>query len=315
MTVKDNFGRPIHNIRISITHKCDLNCFYCHKEGHESIINEMTPDEISKIVKIASDFGIKRVKLTGGEPLLRPDLSEIIQSISNIEEIEDISLVTNGRPLSYDRASELWNKGLNRININFPSINEETYGKILGVELGPALDGVKAAVKSELSPVKVNMVLLKGLNDKEVYSMLDFTREIGVILQLIELEPLRMSDDIYERHFLPLAYIENEIAKSTKEVYTRELMQNRKVYTLKDGTKIEFVRPIDNTEFCLHCTRIRLTSDGKLKPCLMSSDGLVDILGPMRRGEKEDKLRELFSKVIKLRKPFYSEQKLKTYSK
>jgi len=223
----------------------------------------MTHDEILKIIRIASDFGIKRVKITGGEPLLRHDLPKILQSISNIEGIEDISLVTNARALSYDLALELREKGLNRININLPSINETTYNKILGVELTPALDGVKAAVKSGLNPVKVNMVLLNGINSDEVYSMIDFTQKEGAILQLIELEPLKMN-----------------------------------------------VRPVDNTEFCLHCTRMRLTSDGKLKPCLMSSDDLVDMLTPLRNGEDEDKLKKLFLQAIKSRRPFYSKQKL-----
>jgi cyclic pyranopterin phosphate synthase len=310
MVVKDNYGRPIHNIRVSITQKCDLNCFYCHKEGHDSVTDEMTHDEIPEIIRIASDFGIKRVKITGGEPLLRHDLPKIIRSISNIEGIEDISLVTNARTLSYDLALELRDEGLNRININLPSINETTYNKILGVELTPSLDGVKAAVNSGLNPVKVNMVLLNGINSNEVYSMIDFTQKEGAILQLIELEPLKMSDDIHKKYFFPLTNIEKDIAKQADNVFTRELMQNRKVYTLKNGAKIEFVRPVDNTEFCLHCTRMRLTNDGKLKPCLMSSDGLVDILTPLRNGEDEDKLRKLFLQAIKSRRPFYSEQKL-----
>jgi len=310
MVVKDNYGRPIYNIRVSITQKCDLNCFYCHKEGHDSVTDEMTHDEIQKIIRLASDFGIKRVKITGGEPLLRHDLPKIIRSVSNIERIEDISLVTNARTLSYDLALELREKGLNRININLPSINETTYNKILGVELTPALDGVKAAVNSGLNPVKVNMVLLNGINSNEVYSMIDFTQKEGAILQLIELEPLKINDSTHKKYFFPLANIEKDIAKQADDVFTRELMQNRKVYTLKNGTKIEFVRPVDNTEFCLHCTRMRLTSDGKLKPCLMSSDDLVDILTPLRNGEDEEKLRKLFLQAIKSRKPFYSEQRL-----
>lgn len=315
MVVKDNYGRPILNFRVSITQKCDLNCFYCHKEGHDLVTNEMNHDEILKITRIASDFGIKRVKITGGEPLLKHDLPKIVKSISNIEKIEDVSLVTNARTLSVNLALELRDKGLNRININLPSINEETYNKIVGVELGPTLDGVKAAVNSGLNPVKVNMVLLNGLNSNEVYSMIDFTQKAGVILQLIELEPLKMKEDTHKKYFFPLENIENEIAKRAENVFTRKLMQNRKVYTLKNGAKIEFVRPVYNTEFCLHCTRIRLTSDGKLKPCLMTSDNLVDILTPLRNGEDEDKLKKLFLQAIKSRRPFYSKQKLNCQNK
>jgi len=154
------------------------------------------------------------------------------------------------------------------------------------------------------------MVLLKGLNDNEVHSMIDFVKENGAILQLIELEPLKITENIYKRYFLPLVNIENEIVKKAKKMETREYMQKRSIYTLKNGAKVEFVKPVDNTEFCLNCTRLRLTSDGKLKPCLMTNDGLVDILGPMRRGETENMLHKLFLKAVKLRKPFLTEQKL-----
>ncbi len=310
MAIKDGYGRPLYHIRVSVTQRCDLNCFYCHKEGQNVDTNEMTPEEISKIVKVASEFGINKVKITGGEPLLRKDLHEIIDSIANIRDIEEVSLVTNARLLTYDRALKLKQKGLTRININLPSNRDETYREIIGMELGPALNGIRAAINSGLYPVKINMVLLKELNDNEVHSMIDFVKENGAILQLIELEPLKMAESFYKRYFLPLENVENKIVKEAKKVETREYMQNRSVYTLKNGAKVEFVRPVDNTEFCLNCTRLRLTSDGKLKPCLMTNDGLVDILGPMRRGESENMLHELFLKAVKLRKPFLTEQKL-----
>ena len=311
LAIKDSHGRPLYHIRVSITQRCDLNCFYCHREGQDLATNEMTPAEISKIVKIASKFGVNKVKITGGEPLLRPDLSEIIHSISNIREIEEVSLVTNARILTHEKASELKHKGLTRININLPSHREETYRKIAGMELKPALEGIEAAVKSGIFPVKLNMVILKGLNDNEVYSMINFVKEFGAILQLIELEPLRMSEEMYKRHFLPLENIESEIARTARKVETRKIMQNRSVYTLGNNAKVEFVRPVDNTEFCLHCTKIRLTSNGKLKPCLMSNDDLIDILGPIRVGETEDKLCELFLKAVRLRRPYHTAQKLR----
>ena len=310
-TIKDTYGRPLYHIRVSVTQRCDLNCFYCHREGQDIATNEMTPTEISKIVKVASEFGINKAKITGGEPLLRPDLPEIIHSISNIRDIEEVSLVTNARILTYDKATKLKNKGLTRININLPSHHEETYRKIVGMKLKPTLEGIKASVKSGLFPVKINMVLLKGLNDNEVYSMIDFVKGIGAILQLIELEPLKINETMYMKYFLPLENIESEIAKAAKKIETRKIMQNRSVYTLGDGAKVEFVRPVDNTEFCLHCTRIRLTSNGKIKPCLMSDDGLVDVLDPIRSAATENKLRESFLKAVKLRKPYYTAQKFR----
>ncbi|KON27270.1 hypothetical protein AC481_05315 [miscellaneous Crenarchaeota group archaeon SMTZ-80] len=315
MVIKDNFGRPIYHIRVSITQKCDLNCFYCHKEGQDKATIEMTPKEIYKIIEIASGFDITKVKITGGEPLLRSDLSKIVHLISKIGTIEDISLVTNARNLTYERALKLKNSGLTRININLPSLNEITYRKIVGRKLGPALEGINAAAKAGLYPIKINMVLLKGINDNEVYSIINYTKNYEAILQLIELEPLRISDDTYRKYFIPLENIENKISKEAKKLDIRRAMQNRRVYTLKDGEKVEFVRPVDNTEFCLHCTKIRLTSNGELKPCLMSNDGLVNILNPLRIGEPESKLRSLFLEAIKSRKPYCTEQKLKAISK
>ncbi len=275
----------------------------------------MTPNEIAKIIKIASWFGINKVKITGGEPLLRHDLSEIIYLISKIKSIEDISLVTSARILTYKKALEMKNKGLTRINVNLPSLKEEIYRKIVGLELKPAIDGIKAALRSGLYPVKINMVLLKGLNDLEVPSMINFAKENKAILQLIELEPLKMNNETYKKYFMPLEEIESWLSKESKKVVIRETMQNRRIYTLKNNTKVEFVRPVDNTEFCLHCTRIRLTNNGKLKPCLMSNNGLVDILGPIRRGDSEIKLRELFLRAVKLRKPYYTEQEIRAIVK
>lgn len=315
MTIKDNFGRPIYHIRVSITQKCDLNCFYCHKEGQDKATIEMTPKEIYKIIEIASEFGINKVKITGGEPLLRSDLSNIVNLISKIKTVEDISLVTNARNLTYERALKLKNSGLTRININLPSLNEITYRKIVGRKLGSALEGINAAAKAGLYPIKINMVLLKGLNDSEVNSIIDYTKNYEAVLQLIELEPLRMSDNTYRKYFIPLENIENEISKEAKKLDIRRAMQNRRVYTLKDSAKVEFVRPVDNTEFCLHCTKIRLTSNGELKPCLMSNDGLVNILNPLRSGEPKSKLRSLFLEAIKSREPHCTEQKLKAIPK
>ena len=315
MTIKDNFGRPVYHIRVSITQKCDLNCFYCHKEGQDKAQIEMTPKEICRIIEIASEFGINKVKITGGEPLLRSDLSKIINLISKIGTIEDISLVTNARNLTYERALKLKNNGLTRININLPSLNENTYKKIVGRKLGPALKGINAATKAGLYPIKINMVLLKGVNENEVYSIINYTKNLKAVLQLIELEPLRISYDVYKKYFIPLESIENKISMEAIKLDIRRAMQNRRVYTLKDGAKVDFVRPVDNTEICLHCTKIRLTSNGELKPCLMSNDGLVNILNPLRSGEPKSKLRALFLETIKSREPYCTIQKLKAISK
>ncbi|MGQ9542827.1 MAG: GTP 3',8-cyclase MoaA [Candidatus Bathyarchaeia archaeon] len=302
--VADRYGRPITNLRISITQKCDLECFYCHKEGQNSSSCEMAPTEIFRIAGIGVDFGVRRIKLTGGEPLLRRDLEEIVRLLSSLPNIMEISMVTNARRLTYERAKELREAGLSRINVNLPSVNGATYRRIVGRDIGDVLRGVESAVKAELLPIKINMVLLKGLNSEEVESMMRFAKERGATLQLIELEPLKGGSLFYQQYHCSLEGIERNISSRASQVKVRYSMQMRRVYTV-DGIDVEVVRPVGNPEFCKYCTKMRLTSDGKLKPCLMTQNNLLDILSPMRRGEDDEVLRKIFMDAVNLRRPYY----------
>ena len=299
----DNFGRPTTNLRISVTQRCNLRCNYCHREGETSSSTEMTVGEIVEIVKLGVDLGIRSVKLTGGEPLVREDILEIVKGISEIKGIKDLSMTTNGTLLS-KCAEKLVNAGLNRVNISLPTLDESKYRKITGGELSQVTSGIKAAVNAGLNPVKLNMVYLKGVNTDEVYSMIDFAAETGTILQVIELEPINLGDEFYLKHHEPLNDLIEYLAGKAKEIKVRSDMQNRKIYILPEA-RVEVIPPIENTEFCRHCTRIRLTSDGKLKPCLMRQDNLVDILTPMRVGADKDALRKLFIEAIKRREPYF----------
>jgi len=264
----------------------------------------MSPEEISKIARIATEFGIRNIKITGGEPLLRKDLTEIVHSLSGIQGVSEVSLVTNATLLSYNKASELKKHGLSRLNISLPSISDQTYRRVTGGQLKDAVAGVRAAIKAHLAPTKINMVILRGLNENEVEFMIDFAKEIGAILQLIELEPVNLDGEYYKSFHCTLDELEGKIAGKASSVQVRRLMQSRKIYSV-DDTSVEVVRPVENTEFCIHCTRIRLTSSGKLKPCLMRNDNLVDILTPLRKGLPDSSLREIFEKAIKLREPYY----------
>lgn len=304
--ITDKYGRPIVNFRISLTQECDLACFYCHREGQEHTHSHdlMTPDEIVKIVKIGTEFGIRKVKLTGGEPLTRKDLSEIVHRLSSLPQIIEVSLVTNARQLSVDRAVKLKQAGLNRININLPSVNQETYKKIVGKDIEPALEGINSAIKAQINPVKINMVLLKGLNSDDVKPMMRFTEDIGAILQIIELEPLKKAVEFYTQYHYPLDDLEKEISAKASHVRARKTMQNRKVYTI-GNLKVEIVKPVENSDFCMHCTKLRLTSHGRLKPCLMSEE-MIDVLTPIRNGEPVEVVQNLFRETISHRKPYYT---------
>jgi GTP 3',8-cyclase len=306
MSLTDNCGRPLLNLRISITQRCNLQCSYCHREGEVKRANveaeKMTVHEIVRIAQTAVSLGIARIKLTGGEPLMREDICGIIKAIAALPGIRDISITTNGLRLPA-MAKELYAAGLKRVNISLPSLNPETYSKLTGGKLEDALAGVQAAINAGFNPVKLNMVVLKGVNVADIPDMIDYAKENCVILQLIELDPINVSRAYYKAHHRFLSEQEAILRDMAVSIETRRLMHNRLIYHLPEVT-IEVVHPIENSDFCMHCTRMRVTSDGKLKPCLMRNDNLTDILTPMREGASDEKLKELFVAANQLREPY-----------
>ncbi len=290
-TLKDPYNRPVSNLRISLTPRCNLSCIYCHAEG------EKTPDalidaaDIIEVMRVAAKFGIKSVKFTGGEPLLRSDLVQIVKAVPDGMES---SLTTNGTCLAA-LASDLKDAGLRRVNVSLDSLNHETYKKITGSDrLSDVLEGIQAALDVGLTPVKLNMVVLHGINDTEIDSFLAFVRgNRNLVLQLIELMHFNKCD-----YHGDLNGVEGALAARSKQIITRR-MHHRKKYCL-NGAEVEVVRPLHNTEFCAFCNRLRVTSDGKLKPCLLRNDNHVSI-----RGKKGTELEALFEKAVSLREPFF----------
>jgi len=286
--VFDRYGRPIKNLRISVTSACNLNCIYCHKEGLHSFYHclkedtkkrLLSPDEIKKVVKITTKYGIREVKLTGGEPLLRRDISDIIRKISEIKEIKDISLVTNGHLLA-TYAYDLKQSGLNRINISLPSLNPNKYSFVTrypgrdGVQ--KVLESIRKAAEVGFDPVKIKVDVLRGINSNEIGDFLSIARNIGAVIQFIELQdPNGFSSSFFRQYFYPLETLEKELEKEASKVIVREMHQ-RKRFIMADGVEVEVVRPMFNHDFCMHCTRIRVTDSGEFKPCLMRDDNHVD---------------------------------------
>jgi GTP 3',8-cyclase len=291
MVLKDAFNRPVSNIRISLTKQCNLACIYCHREGEKDAKEQLTADEIAEILEVSVKFGIRSVKFTGGEPLLRPDLIEIIRSVPAGMES---SLTTNGTLLA-GLARDLKAAGLKRVNVSLDSLNHDTYRKITGVDkLSEVLEGISAARDAGLTPVKINMVLLEGINEHEIDDFLAYVRgKRDLILQLIELMNFNNCD-----HHGDLNGLEKGLALRSKQIVTRR-MHHRKKYCL-DGAEVEVVRPVHNTEFCAFCNRLRVTSDGKLKPCLMRTDNHIDI-----KGKHGEELEVLFRQAVAAREPFY----------
>jgi cyclic pyranopterin phosphate synthase len=306
MVLRDGCGRPLLNLRLALTKRCNLRCQFCHMEGEEKPDGvpsvEMTVDEIIRIVRIAVGLGISKVKLTGGEPLVRKDILEIVKGIAKIHGLTDLSMTTNGILLAAV-AKELHANGLKRVNVSLPTLNAEAYGTLTGGGLKDALEGVKAAVDAGFCPVKLNMLVLNCANDHDFSEMLSFAQETGTILQLIELEPVNVTDVYYSTNHKALDEYENLLEQKALKVETRQYMHNRRIYHLPD-VKVEVIHPTENAEFCMHCTRLRVTSDGKLKTCLMRNDNLMNILTPMRNGASDHQLVELFKLTNQARQPY-----------
>lgn len=291
MLLKDPFGRPVSNLRISLTPRCNFRCIYCHREGEIRPEAELSKEEIAEILRVAAKYEIRSVKFTGGEPLLREDIVDIVRSVP---EGMESSMTTNGTLLA-KYARDLKDAGMKRVNVSIDSINPETFKKITGFDqLGDVLEGMQAALDAGLTPIKINMVVLEGINDHEIDDFLAYIRNNrNLVLQLIELMDFNACD-----HHSKLDGLEDSLAARSKQIITRR-MHHRKKYCL-DGAEVEVVRPRHNSEFCTFCNRLRVTSDGKLKPCLLRTDNHVDI-----RGKRGAELEELFRKAVSLREPFY----------
>lgn len=304
MVLTDKCGRPLLNLRIALTQRCNLLCDYCHKEGERtrSKPDEMTVAEIARIAKTAVELGISRIKLTGGEPLLRDDICEVSKAIAAIPGLKDLSITTNGQLLA-GVAEKLHECGLRRVNISLPTLDPEKYKKLTGGEISKTLESVKAAVEAGFCPVKLNMVILSKANVGDVPDMMEYSRKNGVILQLIELDPMNVSSKYYSKYHKSLDEYETMLKEKAVTVETRRYMHGRRIYRLPDVT-VEVVHPIENSEFCMHCTRMRVTSHGKLKPCLMKNENLIDIVGPIRKGATDAQLRELFVRANEKREPY-----------
>ena len=296
MTLVDPFGRKATGLRMALTSRCNLRCVYCHHEGDVAHKDEISCEMAATVARAATDLGMRSVKFTGGEPLIRQDLEDLL---SQMPEGLDLSLTTNGIFLA-DRAMSLAEAGLDRVNISLDSLKPETYRSITGGKEGDldrVIDGIESAKNAGLLPIKLNVVMLRE-NEDEIPELIDFSRNRGAILQLIELMDLNalgISGDIEA--------VERRLQACADRVVTRE-MHRRKKYFL-DGAEVEVVRPMDNTEFCANCTRIRVTSDGKLKPCLLRSDNLVEI------GTCDcEKIKELIKLANERREPYFGKGKI-----
>jgi len=303
----DSYGRRIDSLRISLTQRCGLSCFFCHREGESKAGKEMTIEEIEQIVKHASGRGVRHVKLTGGEPLLREDLLDIIRRISPL--IPDLSMTTNGLVLE-DMAEDLKKAGLTRVNVSIHSLDFDIYFKITGSrDLEKVKRGVKKAVEVGLTPVKINMTILRGFNENSIEDMMEFSSDIGAILQIIELQQIPVSgQQRNDNLWVDLGPLEENLKKRAIKTEKRSL-HGRFQYTIpldKQRTVVvEIVKPMHNTSFCQECTRMRVTSDGKFKPCFYRLDNFVEIFPSEEHLEPEAAIQKAFKRAISKREPYW----------
>ena len=306
--LQDSYGRRFNGLRISVTQRCNLDCPHCHREGQIAAAIEMTPDEIEGIVSVAASLGAKKVKITGGEPLLREDIGDIVSRIKL--HVQEVSLTTNGILLA-DCAQNLKRSGLDRINVSLHSLTSDCLEKIAGRDY---LDDVKAGLVTAdaagLNPIKLNMVVLKGINDSEIQSMMKFASEIDATLQLIELasDKSGCDDEFFKKHYFPLAALEDSFKIKASNISYNDLHRRAQYLMAENGrsVKVEVVRSMHNSSFCAHCTRLRLTSDGKLKGCLYQNGSSADVLTALRSGASNEAIAAFFIDAMKERKPYWN---------
>jgi len=315
MPITDRYGRPVTGLRISITPRCNLNCIFCHREGIEGEgARLMTPEEIERIVRIAMEFGVSSVKLTGGEPTMRPDLLEIVERLGELG-LSDLSMTTNGFKIP-ELAEKLKKKGLKRVNISLHTVSPEKFAWITGIpdpEKGNrvfqrTVEAIRKSIEVGFDPVKLNVVVMKNVNEGEINDLIDFAEKLNssgnVILQLIELVSCGYAPKIFRKYYFNLAGLEEEVSGMAVKKVVRKL-HLRSQYLLPNGVWVEFVRPTNNYVFCMNDNRLRITHDGAFKPCLMRDDNHIPFLNAMRSGADDEELKKLFLRAVEAREPFW----------
>ena len=276
MMLQDKFGRQITDLRISVTDRCNFRCIYCRSadpenyQGHDKILSW---SELERLGRVFYSLGIRKVRVTGGEPLVRPGVEDFIARLSAMG-FPDISMTTNGHLLA-DRCRGLIAAGLKRINISLDSLDAAKFEKITRTKMfSSVMAGIDAAQNSSLGPAKINAVLVRGFNEDEVEAFAAFARERGVIMRFIEFMPLDADRHWSRELMVPAAEIRQRIQARWQLVQIpHEASETARKYRFADGApgEIGLIAPVTQP-FCGHCSRIRLTADGKLRTCLFSKD-------------------------------------------
>lgn len=285
----DSFGRTIDYLRISVTDRCNERCLYCMPEGYKGWAqrtDHLTLDELVHIAQSATTLGFRKFRLTGGEPLLRSDIVEISRQLWNLPGIQSLGLSTNATRLA-PIALDLKQAGVRSVNISLDTLDPAIYRKITGADIAPVLAGIDAALSAGFEVVKLNCVLMRGVNEASLLPLIEFAAAHGTPLRFIELMPLSRTDVLNESNFLPVGQVMQQLQAHGDLQPLSDYRPGHgpaRYYEFKPlGVKIGFIGALTTPHFCESCNKMRLTADGKLLPCL-GRHGEIDLLGSLRSG-------------------------------
>lgn len=317
VTITDGLNRPIHDLRVSVTDRCNFRCVYCMPKekfgkGYQFLAKKelLSFEEIIRIVQAFSVLGVRKIRLTGGEPLVRSELEKLVEKIASIDLIEDISLTTNGVLLTEKRARSLRDAGLNRVNISLDALDDETFMAVndVGVPVKKVLDGISVASAAGFESVKVNMVVKRGLNEHSILPMAEYFHGSGQILRFIEFMDVGNTNSWKNSEVVTAAEIAELINKQSPiekvPANYRGEVANRWQY-LDGGGEIGIIASVSQP-FCGDCSRARLSAVGKLYTCLFAADG-HDLMSLIRGGATDEELETKLSGLWQRRRDRYSE--------
>lgn len=318
MTLFDHFSRPLENLRISVTDRCNFRCAYCmpadrFPKSYRFIPNAdlLTFDEIVRLTTLFSRLGVRKVRLTGGEPLMRPHLDQLVRQLAAIDGIDNIAMSTNGYLLP-KMADALRAAGLKRLNISLDSLDNAVFRRLNGdrASVADVLIGIEAAERAGFSPLKINTVVQRGLNDHTLIDLIQYCRQRGHIVRFIEYMDAGTLNGWNVERVLPTDELIRRISEviPLEPVPPREIGEVARRYRYADGSgEIGFITAVSNS-FCGDCNRLRLSAEGKLYPCLFAHHG-VDLRDRLRSGASDEELTQRIAEFWHGRADRYSEER------
>lgn len=312
--MEDRFGHRISYLRVSITDRCNERCNYCMPRELQEWLPRgeiLTYEETLRLIRIAADLGVTKVRVTGGEPLTRRGIVDFVRDIPRIPRISSLGISTNGTLLAHDAggktmAASLRDAGVQSVNISLDTLDRKFYAQITGRDFhAQVLEGIETAIAAGFDQIKLNAVLMRGRNEDQLIPLVEFAAERNLILRFIELMPVSTTEVLTEENFLPIAEAKRAIETRYGPLIPEQSFRTNGPATYYQipgrNQRVGFIGAMTNLHFCESCNKLRLTCDGKLRPCL-GSYLEFDIMQPLRAGASDDELRQFFMDVVE-RKP------------